>query len=142
MELPWLRCPEPLCGEGGKEQRRRVSRGSGRRARPRGSHPSSSTARQLCWVTAPSLLGRRARCRTAGHPQSAQGAAGRGREGEGVEHGVCVVCARGCVCVHILTAGLAGPRGEGGGYVSLGGLRGGERPQGKCNALSSERFIT
>ena len=23
MELPWLRCPEPLCGEGGgKEQRR------------------------------------------------------------------------------------------------------------------------
>lgn len=117
-------------GRGGKEQRRGgLAEGAGAQlAPPRG--PSWGDAAV-----------------PAGHPPSAPGAAGRGREGEGVEHGVCVVCARGCVCVHILTAGdisprLAGPRGEGGGYVSLGGLRGGERPQGECNALSSERFIT
>lgn len=177
MELPWLRCPEPLCGEGVGGTRRRsrgLAPGWGRchpwgpspGAAPQGDAGTAGPGLRLLaeppqpstklpaasgtgWSTgapgavplSPPPWCRPPEQRRQRGPWPHRG----GREGKGMSTGVCV-CARGCVCVHILTAGLsprlAGPRGgDGGGYVSLGGLRGGGRPQGKCNALS-ERFIT
>lgn len=82
MELPWLRCPEPLCGEGGQRaEEGGVSRGSGRSARPPPGVPAGVTP-----LSPPAT------------PLRHRGRRGGGERGKGLST-ECVLSVRAAVCV-------------------------------------------